>query len=1068
MLEFERLGIDPDKVAAKAASGERSAVFDLYIGKVDPDWDFPLPTELIILRWTEQAVGDYDQNGEVNIGDLTPISSMGWHRQVLYGNAKYSAAWAPLSAPLDVLGPPPMFATVPLGQKPPEGSGAENWRLARIDGDINGEINISDLTPISLHWRECVSGYRVYRQDPGAADFDVVADVDDPPSGFSIKRSAAYMAGDEQVNPFYAVRYVFNDKPIEAGKYSYYVAPYDAESGTEGPQSNVVTINFQTASDPGDPGDPPPDTDPNVAPQAAFSCEPLQGEAPLSVAFDASGSSDADGLTLFYVWDFDGDGTNDSDYLRTAHIEHNYMQYGTYQPHLTVVDDGGLTSTVSHLVRVSKQGNYPPEAAFSVDPISGKAPLAVQFDASASSDSEDQPLSYIWDWEGDGTEDFDAGANPVTTHEFSEAGSFKPVLRVEDVAGLSATLKLAEPIEVTARQAPVAALTADPTEGFVPLVVSFDASGSSDPEGGALSFDWDWDGDGTYDFNSADDPTASHSYDAPLLCNATVRVTTEFSLSATASVLISANEVPNIPPEAVLHTNPLVDDIAPQTVEFDASASSDADGTLVKYEYDWEGDGEYDYWQGGASLEWHRFEAGSYTPTLRVTDDDGATDTASVQLNFRQNENPVAFLSADPLTGPAPLTVNFDASASYDPLGDALTYQWDWEYHGQFVADETSGPVTWHVFYNVDPHTVAVKVSDNHEGFAIATVDIACTSGWYVIGVAGVGGGGFFPGMGMDIVSGNPAVATSANMWFGSVYYTRGLDARGIAWSEPLMVMDAMLVEEGFNTPSIADVDGCPAVCALAFDGHLWFTMGLDTAGTTWSTPVSIAYTASGTGKSTDMADAGGRPAVAWMDSLGWLCYMRANDATGTSWPDPIKLEKLGNWLWQGRITLLINGIHPSIAYVRESDTTIRYIIGDDLDGASWETPVTVHDVTSAPSCVSALLVNGNPCMAYDTADGVCFQIAPDGFGASWNSPTVVTTEKPTLVNLLSAGGLPGIVTSNGKYYEAADISGLTWLGPEYPGIASTRAMDGGCTTEGLPCFAVSLEDWTAYAVRIP
>ena len=61
-----------------------------------------------------------------------------------------------------------------------------------------------------------------------------------------------------------------------------------------------------------------------------------------------------------------------------------------------------------------------------------------------------------------------------------------------------------------ANQPPTAVITASPTSGPPPLTVSFDGTGSSDPEGRPLSYSWDLNGDGT--FGDATGPTASYTY----------------------------------------------------------------------------------------------------------------------------------------------------------------------------------------------------------------------------------------------------------------------------------------------------------------------------------------------------------------------------------------------------------------------------------------------------------------------------------------------------------------------------------------------------------------------------
>ncbi|WP_328584075.1 PQQ-dependent sugar dehydrogenase [Streptomyces sp. NBC_00370] len=58
-------------------------------------------------------------------------------------------------------------------------------------------------------------------------------------------------------------------------------------------------------------------------------------------------------------------------------------------------------------------------------------------------------------------------------------------------------------------KAPTAVIKAQPASGQAPLAVSFDATGSTDPEDGTLTYQWDLDGDGTFD---ATGPTATRTY----------------------------------------------------------------------------------------------------------------------------------------------------------------------------------------------------------------------------------------------------------------------------------------------------------------------------------------------------------------------------------------------------------------------------------------------------------------------------------------------------------------------------------------------------------------------------
>src|SRR4029450_1508542 len=88
-----------------------------------------------------------------------------------------------------------------------------------------------------------------------------------------------------------------------------------------------------------------------------------------------------------------------------------------------------------------------------------------------------------------------------------------------------------------ANQPPTAVATATPTNGPVPLTVSFDGTGSSDPEGRPLSYSWDLNGDGT--FGDATGSTASYTYTTAGVYHPSLRVTDDQGASDAASVTIT-------------------------------------------------------------------------------------------------------------------------------------------------------------------------------------------------------------------------------------------------------------------------------------------------------------------------------------------------------------------------------------------------------------------------------------------------------------------------------------------------------------------------------------------------
>jgi len=75
---------------------------------------------------------------------------------------------------------------------------------------------------------------------------------------------------------------------------------------------------------------------------------------------------------------------------------------------------------------------------------------------------------------------------------------------------------------------------------------------------------------------------------------------------------------------------------AGETIRFDASGSSDSDGRIAGYAWDWTSDGTYDSSGASPSTDHVFAAAGSYRVTLRVTDDDGATGTVTQTVSVAE------------------------------------------------------------------------------------------------------------------------------------------------------------------------------------------------------------------------------------------------------------------------------------------------------------------------------------------------------------------------------------------------------------------------------------------------
>jgi glucose/arabinose dehydrogenase/PKD repeat protein len=195
-----------------------------------------------------------------------------------------------------------------------------------------------------------------------------------------------------------------------------------------------------------------------------------------------------------------------------------------------------------------------------------------------------------------------------------------------------------------ANGAPTAVATASPTTGSAPLTVSFNGSGSSDPDGTPLSFAWDLDGDAAFD--DATTAQTSYTYTANGIYTASLRVTDSQGASDTDSVTIN---VGSTPPTATINT-PAAGTTwkVGDTISFSGSATDLQDGPLPASRLSWRLIQQHcpsnchshlvQTWDGVASGSFvaPSHEYPSYLELeLTATDSDGLTHTVTRRLDPR-------------------------------------------------------------------------------------------------------------------------------------------------------------------------------------------------------------------------------------------------------------------------------------------------------------------------------------------------------------------------------------------------------------------------------------------------
>lgn len=328
----------------------------------------------------------------------------------------------------------------------------------------------------------------------------------------------------------------------------------------------------------------------------------LKGETPFTVRFDGGSSSSLKGKIIRYEWDF-GD---TSDLQEGKSVSHVYEKSGVYELTLTVTEDSGKTHRASVNVEVGVSVSAPlakikttPEATEGV--LSGSLPLKVSFDASLSSDPDNDIVDYEWDFDGDGRRD---ETGQKVDHTFDAAGEFEVALKVKDSADGSSEVKLKM---IVTEPAVKAVLSADPTEGTLPLTVRFDGSSSSAFKGSIVSYEWDF-GDGTP--ATITGATINHRYDRVGAYTANLKVTTSDNKTATGTQQIFVREIPL---KACFEPSRVTGE-APLSVTFDSKCST---GSVSTFKWNF-GDGN----ESDSRKPAHTFEnPGTYTVSLEVADD---------------------------------------------------------------------------------------------------------------------------------------------------------------------------------------------------------------------------------------------------------------------------------------------------------------------------------------------------------------------------------------------------------------------------------------------------------------
>jgi PKD repeat protein len=588
---------------------------------------------------------------------------------------------------------------------------------------------------------------------------------------------------------------------------------------------------------------------------------------------------------------------------------------------------------------------------------------------------------------------------------------------------------------------PVAKLGLKQSMAFQPPYEQmFSFVGSHDPDGTITEYALDVEGDGTYDYTTSSNAPIFHTFTESGLFESRLRVTDNSGAVAFATATSEIRDPDNTPPVADLVT--LLDaGPVPLQIDFDATGSSDADGEIVLYEWDFDLDDNLnvftvDFSSTISDTAQFTFEnAGNYSATVRVTDNDGSRSTSSVTItaNDGANQLPVTVLTAFPQEGDAPLAVHFNGSPSSDADGEIIAYHWDFDSDG-FMDKVTTEPEVDYTFYQQGAHSVTLYVEDNDHVKSLGDSALVETyTGWDV------------EQLNTEYVTRVRAIPT---LHVGFTF--RPL----LAWTNLSGELYSQLLTQaadGFDAPVQVtdDVDGwaydltnVQAIPSIAFNDTgtgLKFTKSADTSGSAWGAPVTImGLTDIWAHNGVALEVINGNPAVAFASQNGAsLRYARSSDPLGAVWPEPAVIAgfgEFGNPLSPG----LLNGSAGPQLVIDQPGDGVHFYNSQDANGVGWNPDVFVGPSYAAES--TSALVGGRPAVVSYFDNRLWFYRATDSSGAAWDPPVIVYDPGAAFYfgepSLAVIDGRPAVATYSTEvggviYIRAADNSGTAWNMPE-------------------------------------
>jgi predicted esterase len=458
-----------------------------------------------------------------------------------------------------------------------------------------------------------------------------------------------------------------------------------------------------------------------------------------SASLDGSSSTDTDGQITTWAWKKTaGPAGGDLSAAAAAKTNAGNLQEGTYTFQLTVTDNAGASSSanVNVVVLAAVPQNKPP-VANAGNNIQIQLPVnSASLDGSGSTDPDGQITTWAWKkTAGPAGGDLSSAAAAKTNADNLQEGTYTFQLTVTDNDGASssATVNVVVLPAVPQNKPPVANAGNNIQIQLPVNSASLDGSGSTDADGQITTWLWKktaGPAGGDLSTAAAAKTNADNLQEGTYTFQLTVTDNDGASSSANVNVVVLPAVPQNKPPVANAGNNIQIQ-LPVNSASLDGSGSTDPDGQITTWA--WKktaGPAGGDLSSAGAAkTNAGNLQEGTYTFQLTVTDNDGASSSASVNVvvlaAVQQNKPPVAN-AGNTIQVQLPInSASLDGSGSTDPDGQITTWAWK-KTAGPAGGDLSAAGAARTNISNLvaGTYTYQLTVTDDKQATATATVNV--------------------------------------------------------------------------------------------------------------------------------------------------------------------------------------------------------------------------------------------------------------------------------------------------------------------------------------------------------